>query len=419
MALCAARLFLSLTGLFLIKFLPAQMTLLVPDRVFDGERMHEGWKVLVREDKILEAGPVIDWHPGRMDTVNLPGITLLPGLIEGHAHILLHPYNETSWNDQVLRESLAERVLRASNHLFASLSKGFTTLRDLGTEGADYADVGIKQALGKQVISGPDLLVAGRAIVASGSYGPKGFVFKPPQGAEEADASDLVRVVRNQIGQGADFIKIYADYRWGPFGQAMPSFSQEEIRTIVETAKSSGRVVVAHATTKEGMRRAVLGGVSTIEHGDEGDLEIFRLMKEHRVSYCPTLAAGEAILQYAGWKKDTDPLPDKILKKRQSFREALSAGVHILFGGDVGVFPHGDNARELILMGEYGMDPEAVLRSATSGNADALGLKNRGRIQHGLLADLVGIRGNPIENLQDIYHVDFVLKNGKRVVKSH
>jgi imidazolonepropionase-like amidohydrolase len=263
------------------------------------------------------------------------------------------------------------------------------------------------------------LLVAGRAIVATGSYGPKGFVFKPPQGAEEADASDLIRVVRNQIGQGVDFIKIYADYRWGPFGQAMPSFSLEEIRTIVETARSSGRVVVAHATTKEGMRRAVLGGVSTIEHGDEGDLEIFRLMKEHLVSYCPTLAAGEAILQYSGWKKDTDPLPERIRKKRQSFSEALTSGVQILFGGDVGVFPHGDNARELILMGEYGMRPEEVLRSATSGNADALGLKNRGRIQKGLLADLVGIRGNPIENLNDIYQVDFVMKNGKRVVKSH
>lgn len=411
------RLGLSSIGSLLVLNLSSQMTLLVPDRVFDGERMHADWKVLVRDDKIMEAGPSMDRPAGQIDTVFLPGITLMPGLIEGHSHILLHPYNETSWNDQVLRESLAERVLRASNHLLVSLRNGFTTLRDLGTEGAEYADVGIKQAINKNVITGPDLLVSGKAIVATGSYGPKGFSFKPPQGAEEADASNLIHVVRNQIGQGVDFIKIYADYRWGPFGQAMPTFSLEEIRMMVETAKSSGRVVVAHASTKEGMRRSVLGGVSTIEHGDDGDLEIFKLMKEHRVAFCPTLAAGEAILEYGGWKKNTDPLPDRIRKKRQSFREALAAGVDILFGGDVGVFPHGDNARELILMQEYGMTSEAVLRSATAGNADAFGLKNRGRIRAGYLADLVAIRGNPMENLNDIYHVDFVMKSGRRVEK--
>jgi imidazolonepropionase-like amidohydrolase len=250
----------------------AAVTVLRPARVFDGESMHDGWAVRVRGDRIEAAGPATSVGGAGAAVVDMPGATLMPGLIEGHSHVLLHPYDETVWTDQVLREGLGLRVARATNHLRATLLAGFTTIRDLGTEGAGYADVELKQAVDRGIIPGPRMIVATRAIVATGSYAPKGFAleWRVPQGAEEADGNDLIRVVRDQIGHGADWIKIYADYRWGANGEAAPTFSADEIKSIVDTARSSDRPVVAHASTPEGMRRAVQGGVETIEHGDDG-----------------------------------------------------------------------------------------------------------------------------------------------------
>jgi len=267
---------------------PAEATLLRPARVFDGDTVHEGWAVLVRGHRIEAAGPAANMAgaPGAT-TLDLPGTTLLPGLVEGHSHILLHPYDETPWTDQVLKESVGVRIARAANHLRDTLRAGFTTIRDLGTEGAAYSDVELKQAVEQGIIPGPRMLVTTRAIVATGSYAPKGFAlgWRVPQGAEEADGDSLVRVVRDQIGHGADWIKVYADYRWGPDGSAQPTFSEEELALIIRTARSSGRPVVAHATTAEGMRRAVEAGVETIEHGDDGTPDVFRLMTARTVAY--------------------------------------------------------------------------------------------------------------------------------------
>lgn len=389
-----------------------QYILLKPDRVFDGEKVYEGWSVLIQKDKIVDAGPSIKFDVNLTEVINLPGTTLLPGLIEGHSHIFLHPYNETIWDDQVLIETVAERVARATNHLRASLKAGFTTMRDLGTEGIAYADVGLKLAVQKNIIPGPDLICAGPAIVATGAYAPRKFNFKTPMGADEADGSNVIQVVRKQLGQGVDVIKIYADNSWGAFGKPMPTFSIDEIKSMVQTAASNGKEVVAHATTKEGMRRAILGGVVTIEHGDEGDEEVFKMMKEHHVGWCPTLAASEAYLEYAGWKKGKDQEPESIQAKKQSFKKGLQSGVQIIFGGDVGVFTHGDNARELLLMEEYGMTAVQVLQAATSGNASAFHLEDKGRIKKGYTADLVAVKGNPIKQLRDIYRVELVLKKG-------
>lgn len=380
---------------------PETVYLLKPARVFDGDsaQLHDGWVVLVRGQKIEAAGPLGSvTAPANATVIDLPGLTLLPGLIEAHSHILLHPYSETPWNDQVAHESLSLRVARATNHLRNTLQAGFTTIRDLGTEGAGYADVGLKQAVEQGIIPGPRMLVATRAIVATGSYGPKGYAseWRIPQGAEEADGIDsLTRVVRDQIGHGADWVKVYADYRWGTQGAA-PTFSLEELKLAVETARSANVPVAAHAATAEGMRRATLAGVGTIEHGDGGTPEIFRLMKEHNVALCPTLSVGAN--------------PER---KRPVFKAALEAGVTIASGSDVGVFAHGDNVRELEAMVSFGMPIIDVLRSATSVDARVLHLADKvGQVKPGLFADVIAVEGDPVKDISVLRRVKFVMKNG-------
>jgi imidazolonepropionase-like amidohydrolase len=395
---------------------PDKYILLKPDRVFDGETMQTGWVVLVKNNKIEQAGAMMFKLPAGSEVIELKGMTLLPGLIEGHSHLFLHPYNETSWDDQVLKESRAERTARAVNHAKATLMAGFTTVRDLGTEGAMYDDVGLKKAIEKGVIPGPRMIVATRAIVAKGTYGPRSPSpdVELPQGAEEvAGLEELSKAVRSQIGHGADLIKVYADYRYGPNGENQPTFSQIELQSAVDIASSSGRKVVAHASTAEGMKRAINAGISTIEHGDGGTEEVFKLMKEKNVALCPTLAAGDAIQQYRGWKKGVDPEPQSITNKKKSFQLALQAAVTICMGGDVGVFSHGDNAREMELMVEYGMKPIDVLKSATSTNADVFGYGEKiGRIKKDLFADLIAVEGDPSKDIKQIRNVKLVMKNG-------
>ncbi len=391
---------------------------LKPARVFDGvnRKAHENWVVVVRGEKIDSAGPADEVKiPKDARVIELPGATLLPGLIEAHSHLFLHPYNEASWDDQVLKEALALRVCRATNHAKATLLAGFTTIRDLGTEGAGYADVGLKQAIDQGIIPGPRMLVVTRAIVATGSYGPKGFApeIRVHQGAEEADGVDsLTKVVRDQIGRGADWIKVYAD-AWNPRGDGNPTFTVKELQLMVETAKSLGCPVAAHAMTKEGMRRATLAGVATIEHGDAGDAEVFRLMAKHGVALCPTLAVGEAMGKYRGWKPGAEPEPAPIKAKRASFKEALESGVIIINGSDVGVFPHGTEARELELLVDFGLPAAEALRSATWFSAKVPRLDDRlGSIRAGLLADLVAVAGDPTQDIKVLRKVRFVMKGG-------
>jgi imidazolonepropionase-like amidohydrolase len=391
---------------------------LVPDRVFDGQTVHTGWVVLVRGQRIEAAGPAASVSvPAGARTLKLAGTTLMPGMIEGHSHLLLHPYNETTWNDQVAREPLAYRVARAVVHAERTLMAGITTVRDLGTEGAGYADVGLKRAIDEGLIPGPRMLVVGPAMVATGSYGPKGFApeWKVPQGAEETSGlDDVTRVTRDQIGHGVDWIKVYADYRWGPNGETRPTFTLDELRRIVEVARSSGRPVVAHASTPEGMRRAIEAGVETIEHGDNGTPEIWKLMVDRKVGYCPTVAAGDATAQYAGWKKGVDPEPARIAAKRQSFKAALAAGVTLCFGGDVGVYAHGDNVRELEIMVDYGLPLVDAIRIATSGNAKMFHLDDRmGSVGQGMLADLIAVDGDPTRDIKALRRVKLVMKAGK------
>lgn len=396
--------------------------LLRPARVFDAVdgRTHEGWAVLVKGDRISAVAPAAQIAlPEKTQILDLPGATLMPGLMDIHSHIFLHPYNETLWNDQVLKEPPAYRTVKAVIHVRDTLMSGFTLLRDLGTEGAGYADLSIKRAIDEGLIPGPRLLVATLAIVATASYGPGPLGFAPdlvlPKGAQEASGqAEVLKAVREQAGHGADWIKVYADYRRGPGGSAVPTFSEEELRILVEESHSSGRLVAAHAASAEGMRRATVAGVESIEHGYGGTEEVFRLMAKRNVAYLPTLATAVAYAEYfSGYKPGTTPPPPSVQQAAKAFKTALDSGVTIGLGSDVGVFAHGTNYLELECMVRYGMTPTQALLAATAVNARILRMEDRiGTLRPGLLADIIAVEGDPTAKIEAARNVRLVMKGG-------
>jgi imidazolonepropionase-like amidohydrolase len=394
----------------------ADTILLRPARVFDGVNVqpHEGWSVLVEGDRIAAAGPNVS-APAAAKVIDLPGATLIPGMIEGHSHLFLHPYNETLWDDQVLHEPLALRTARAVVQAERTLDAGFVTERDLGTEGAGFADVGLKQAIDQGIVLGPRLLVATRAIVARGAYGPKGY--EPgvpiPQGAEEvAGVDETIRAVRDQVAGGATIIKFYADYHWGKGEPSRPTLSQAELDAGVAAAHDAARLVAVHATTAEGMMRAVRAGADTIEHGYGGTEAVFKAMAARHIALCPTIAASEAYARYFQHWNGAEPAPESVEENRRSFRLAMQAGVPICMGGDVGVFTHGRNWLEMDAMRRAGMPAAQVLITATSGNARILHLADRGAIRPGLLADLVAVDGDPTRDVSAVRNILLVMKGG-------
>ncbi len=386
------------------------LTLIRPRAVFDGDAFHARWSVLVDGAAIVDAGASLG-VPDGANVIDLPAAVLLPGLIDLHTHLLLHPYEERSWADQVLRDSESFRVARAVVAARRTLEAGFTTVRDLGTEGAGEADVGLRRAVDEGVIPGPRIACVTRAIVARGTYGPTGFHSNccVPQGAEEVDGEDsILRVTRAHIARGADWIKVYADYRFGPANDARPTFSRDELALIVRVAHDAGVPVAAHATTAEGLRRAAAAGVQTIEHGNEGTPDGFALMAERGVAYVPTLAAYEALERI----RNLPPDHPAVTGKRRAFEHARAAGVTIANGSDIGVFPHGENARELELLVAHGLRPIEALRAATSTAGAVLRDARLGTIRAGSHADLVAVAGDVEAAIGAVRDVRLVLARG-------
>jgi len=400
---------------------PAPPVLIRAGRLIDvrAGRVLIDQKILVQGDRIREVGPEVA-APAGARVVDLSRSTVLPGLIDNHTHVLLQQdVTAQEYEQQLLKESIPYRAIRATVSARIALMNGFTAIRDLETEGAMYADVDVKTAIDRGIIPGPRMWVATRSLAPTGTYPLLGFSWelKVPEGVQFADGPDNIRhAVREQVKYGADWIKYYSDRRYFLKDGVLHSwvnFNDEEARALVEESHRLGRKVAAHAMGKEGIEAALRAGADTIEHGDALDDAAMDQMIRRGIYWCPTLYVGAYVAQ--GRAAAGAPIWVEMAKiAEKSFRRAVEKGVRISFGTDVGGFAWTENeAKEFSLMVKYGMKPIDAIRSATTVAAALLDQQEQmGAIEPGKLADIVAVPGDPLQNIAEMENVRFVMKGG-------
>jgi imidazolonepropionase-like amidohydrolase len=376
--------------------------------------------VVVVGDRIVAVGPrsqIASRIPAGAQTIDLGSATILPGLIDNHTHVLLQgDITSADYDEQLLKESIPYRAIRATAAVRTALMNGFTTIRDLETEGAMYADVDLKTAIARGVIPGPRMFVSTRAMSTTGTYPLLGYSWelKLPEGVQIVDGPDEIRkAVREEAKYGADWIKFYADRRYyiGSDGRlrSWPNFSDEELKMLVTEAHRLGKKVAAHAMGWDGIDAALRAGVNSIEHGDGLTDDLLDRMIAQNVYWCPTIFVGVYVAPGRGgvW-------PKMVELERIAFGKALKKGVMISYGTDVGGYAWTENqAQEFAYMVRYGMSPMAAIKSATSVAAQLLDQgDNFGTIEAGKLADIVAVKGDPIADISELTRVSFVMKAG-------
>ena len=416
--LAATFIFLAQSAIGQAQSAPSHPLVLHAARLLDVKngRIIKPGEVLVEGERILEVGPSVK-HPAGAEVIELGDRTLLPGLIDAHVHLFLHPGAEDL---QTVQESVPQRTIIATLAARADLMAGFTAERDMGTEGAGSADTAVRDAINAGLISGPRLRISGNAINILGGhedalgYNPAQHVL--PNADYANNAEELVAVMRQQFKEGADFTKIYetgADRIEDGKLSTPYQYSESQLDAAVKEAARLGKRVAVHATGEPGTLFAAQAGTASIDHADQLSPETMRLMKEKQIFAVPTFTIFEYFAEHAATPQQGARMREMLDVKAEEFKKQVTEGVPMAVGSDVGPFPHGTQAREFVLMVKYGMSPLAVLQADLIHGAKLLGWEGQiGTLEAGCLADVIAVSGDPLQDVSTLQNVSFVMKGG-------